>query len=118
MSDNQPVQASGTDMGLIAYICFAASIVVGVSGIVGVVIAYLQRGEAVGTWRESHYTWLIRTFWIWLVVVIIGLILTFVFIGFVVLFALFIWFIIRIVKGWIAYDKQQPIADPESWLFG
>ena len=120
MSDNQQVQSSGggTDMGLVAYICYAASVIFGITAIVGVIIAYMQRGEAAGTWRESHYTWLIRTFWIWLLGAIIGIVLSVVLIGFLVLLLLFIWFIIRIVKGWMAYDKQQPIADPESWLFG
>ena len=32
-------------------------------GIVGVIIAYVSRGDARGTWAESHLTWLIRTFW-------------------------------------------------------
>ena len=36
---------------------------VGLAGIVGVIIAYVKRGDAHGTWVASHFTWLIRTFW-------------------------------------------------------
>lgn len=119
MSDNQPASTSGgTDMGLIIYICYAAAIIFGPLAIVGVVIAYLKRGEVAGTWQESHYTWLIRTFWIMLVVGIISFVLAFVVIGILLGIALLVWYIVRIVKGWMAYDKKQPIVDPESWLFG
>src|SRR5512140_2206202 len=31
--------------------------------IVAVVLSYLKRGEAAGTFLASHYRWLIRTFW-------------------------------------------------------
>jgi uncharacterized membrane protein len=32
---------------------------------VGLVIAYVKRGDAAETFLGSHYTWLIRTFWGW-----------------------------------------------------
>ncbi len=56
---------------------------VGLAAIVGVIIAYVKRGDAQGTWVASHFTWLIRTFWwslLWdligvLMLVTLGLIL-------------------------------------------
>ena len=114
-----PAGSGGTDMGLVTYICFAVGFVTGGLGsIVGVVLAYLQRDDAAGTWQESHYTWLIRTFWIGFLGGIISIVLTFVIIGIFTSIALLVWFIVRIVKGWMAYDKKQPIANPESWMFG
>ena len=55
----------------------------GVLGIVAVIIAYVKRTDAAGTWLASHYRWLIRTFWfsmLWaalgmLILVMLGLIL-------------------------------------------
>src|SRR5689334_16817121 len=32
-------------------------------GVIGVIVAYITRSDARGTWAESHLTWLIRTFW-------------------------------------------------------
>jgi len=32
-------------------------------GVVAVIVAYISRGDARGTWAESHLSWLIRTFW-------------------------------------------------------
>lgn len=43
----------------------------GLTSIVGLIIAYAQRA-AVGPAMESHYTFLIRTFWITLAVAIAG----------------------------------------------
>src|SRR5688572_10519368 len=40
-----------------------AAFLFGIPGIAGVVVAYVKRSEAAGTWLESHYRWLIRTFW-------------------------------------------------------
>src|SRR6185295_13041265 len=101
MSDNQTApQAGGTDMGLITYICFAAGIVTGGLGaIVGVIIAYVDSENVRGTWKESHYQWLIRTFWIGLAPYIIGGILALILIGWLILIPLFIWYIVRLVKG-------------------
>src|SRR6476659_6598728 len=56
---------------LVAYILFGIAALVGfaghgflsVVGIVGVILAYVSRGDSRGTWVESHLTWLIRTFW-------------------------------------------------------
>ena len=36
---------------------------IGVIGIVALILAYVKRSDAAGTWLASHYRWLIRTFW-------------------------------------------------------
>ena len=56
----------GANVRLI-YILYLASLVVGVTILIGLVIAYLNLREAIGTWAEGHYTYQIRTFWIGLV---------------------------------------------------
>ncbi len=111
--------AGTTDMGLVAYIAFAVGfITAGLGSIVSVVIAYSQRAEVAGSWQESHYTWLIRTFWIGLAGWFISFILLFILIGGLLMIGVFIWMIIRLVKGWILYDKKEPIPDPDNLLFG
>jgi uncharacterized membrane protein len=111
-------RAGGTvDLGLVAYVCYAAAIVFAVPILIGVVIAYLQRREAAGTWRESHYTWLIHTFWIGLLYSVVATLLTKVLIGVLLGFLVLIWFIVRVVKGWKAYDQRAPLPKPKTWLF-
>ena len=48
----------------------------------------------------------------------IGTILTVVIVGIAVLFWWFIWSLFRNIKGVLALNENQPIANPNSWLFG
>jgi uncharacterized membrane protein len=67
MSDTSPAAAASETslriLALVAYGLFVLAFSNGVSAIVGVVIAYLKRGEARGTPYESHFTNMIRVFW-------------------------------------------------------
>jgi uncharacterized membrane protein len=107
-----------SNLGLIAYILFALGpFTGGLGSLAGVVVAYLQRDETRGSWKESHFTWLIRTFWIGLLFGIISGLLAVIGIGIVLGIAVFIWYVIRLVQGWQAWSAQRPVTKPESWLF-
>ena len=69
-----------------------------------------------GTYIESHMTFLIRTFWLAVLFSIIGFVLAIVAIGFLILFVVGVWYIFRIVKGFVVFNDGQPLADPEGWL--
>jgi uncharacterized membrane protein len=102
---------------------FGASTVVGAfifgwPSIIAVIINYVKRGDARGTWLESHFSWQIRTFWyaaIWAAVVfLVGLPLTLLLVGFAIwsvgLFALGIWAIYRIALGWSRLNDRRPVG--------
>ncbi len=104
---------------------FGASTVVGAfvfgwPSIIAVIINYVKRGEARGTWLESHFRWQIRTFWfalLWVIVVaIVGGLLTIVIIGFAIwvigLFILGLWAIYRIARGWMRLNDRRPMPLP------
>ncbi len=104
---------------------FGASTVVGAfvfgwPSIIAVIINYVKRGEARGTWLESHFRWQIRTFWfalLWVIVVaIVGGLLTIVIIGFAIwvigLFILGLWAIYRIARGWLRLNDRRPMPLP------
>src|SRR5687767_5885158 len=55
--------------------------VFGVPSIIAVIINYLKRGEASGTFLESHFRWQIRTFWFALLWFVIGWMLFVTFVG-------------------------------------
>jgi uncharacterized membrane protein len=77
----------------------------------------VKRGEARGTWLESHFAWAIRTFWIalaWAVlVVLVSLPLTLVIVGFATwaigLMLLGVWAIYRVARGWLRLNAHQPM---------
>jgi uncharacterized membrane protein len=117
-SQSGPQTARNTDMLLITYICYLISVVFGITVILGLVISYMQRQDVAGTWRESHYTWLIRTFWIGLLYGVVSMALATIGIGFLLALATLVWFIIRVVKGWMRYANEEPVANVESWFIG
>lgn len=102
---------------------FGAATVIGTflfgwPSIVGVILNYIYRGDARGTWLESHFSWQIRTFWyaaLWsaLVAIVSGLLLI-VLIGFatwaVGLFVLGVWAVARIARGWLRLRDGLPIG--------
>jgi len=89
----------------------------GVLGIVAVIIAYVRRSEAAGTWLASHYRWLIRTFWfslLWamvggLILITLGLILIGIPIAFGIWIAATIWVIYRLVRGYVLFKDSKAI---------
>jgi uncharacterized membrane protein len=94
---------------LITYILYAVSLFTGFTGLVAVIINYVKREDAAGTLYESHFTWQIRTFWWSLLWFVIGWVTAFVLVGFAILFAAAIWFIYRIVKGFLYWNDGKPM---------
>ncbi|MEG1969291.1 MAG: hypothetical protein RR101_04115 [Burkholderiaceae bacterium] len=88
--------------------------------IIAVIINYVKRSEAEGTYLESHFRWQIRTFWyalLWSVVVgVLGALLAIVLVGFAIwivgLFALGLWAIYRIARGWLRLGDRLPMPMP------
>ncbi len=97
------------------YILYFVGFLVGITTIIGIVLAYINKGKT-GGFVESHYVWLIRTFWIGLLYSVIGAILSVVIIGLFILLATFIWMIIRLVTGLQKLNRGEPIANPQSWM--
>ncbi|WP_457935577.1 DUF4870 family protein [Mesorhizobium sp. 10J20-29] len=125
MSDSNPQPATprktdswlepGPTNVMVIYILYLAGLVIGVSGLVGIVLAYVNRGKA-GGFIESHYTWLIRTFWIGLLYALVSAVLMLLAIGFLLMFAVAVWFIVRCIIGLQALGRNEPIKNPESWI--
>lgn len=118
MTDNMQVSVDPNTKGNanLIYILYLVAIVVGVTSIVGVIMAYTGKGKG-DAFLDSHYNNQINIFWKGLLYSIIGVLLTMVLIGFLVLLAALIWYIIRTVKGMQALSAGQAIENPGSWLF-
>jgi uncharacterized membrane protein len=102
--------SSLTNLIQVVYILYALSYFTGVTAIVGIIIDYVKRDEAAGTWLESHFRWQIRTFWFGLLWALIGAATFFLLIGIAILFANFCWIIYRIVKGWLNLNDNKPMT--------
>jgi uncharacterized membrane protein len=100
-------------IGLTTAATIVGAFVFGVPSIIAVVINYAKRGEARGTFLESHFRWQIRTFWFALLWCVIGTVLFATFVGIplalVVFFAAGVWAIYRIARGWLALRDRKPM---------
>ena len=95
----------------IVYVLQALSFVFGLTALVGLIINYVKREDAAGTLYQSHFDWQIRTFWWGVLWCVLGVILIFALgLGFVVLFAAFVWAIYRVVKGWLKLTEGKPVS--------
>lgn len=122
---NESTQPSaGLDPGLVTYThiiygLHALSVLIGVTGpatvigsfvfglpsIIAVIMNYVRRSEARGTWLESHFRWQIRTFWFALLWLIIGFALIFTIIGIPLA-----WIIVVAVGLWVLYRMLRGVA--------
>jgi len=106
--DTEKAKANKT-LTTIIYALYGASLFVGVTGIVAIVMNYLKQEEVAGTYLESHFRWQIRTFWFSILWGVIGFITFFIVIGWFVLIADAVWFIYRIVKGFLRLNEGKPM---------
>jgi uncharacterized membrane protein len=106
MADEKQLKTVAT----VVYALQAAGFFLGITWIAAVIIDYVKKDDAAGTWLESHYRWQIRTFWWGLLWGVIGGILALIIVGFILLAADAIWIIYRIVKGWLRLSENREIS--------
>jgi uncharacterized membrane protein len=101
--------------GILGTATVVGAFLTGWPSIIAVIMNYVKRGEARGTWLESHFRWQIRTFWFGLLWILlcgffvvatlgIGILIAWIPIVFVS-----VWFIYRIVRGWLALNDSRPM---------
>lgn len=79
----------------------------GLPTLIGLIMAYVKREDFAGTIYREHMDLLIRTFWYSLLFSILGAITTWLYIGFVILFAAGVWYVYRLVRGFVRmYDGK------------
>ncbi|MBI4195098.1 MAG: hypothetical protein HY526_08470 [Betaproteobacteria bacterium] len=100
-------------MGVLGPAFIVTAFLTGWPSIIGVIINYVKRGDARGTYLDSHFGWQIRTFWYALLWAAIGLLLIATVFGMVIgvplLVVVGLWVLYRIVRGWITLNDGQPM---------
>ena len=105
--------ASLKTLNHVTYALYALSLLgFGTTAIVAIVLNYIKRDDARGTWLESHFSWQIRTFWWSVVWAVLGFITMIILIGWVIWGIASIWFIYRIAKGWLNLNEGKPMPLP------
>ena len=106
-------------VSLISGILGAATVIgaflTGWPSIIAVILNYIKRSATRGTWLESHFRWQIRTFWfglLWVCLCFLFVVITLgigMIIAWLPLGIVSIWFIYRIVRGWLALSGRRPM---------
>jgi uncharacterized membrane protein len=79
--------------------------------VVAFIIDLVKRPDAAGTWQESHFGWRIRSV-LWaagLYLVTSPLFLLLFFPGLIAWAIISIWFLYRVVRGWLALNDRRPM---------
>ncbi|MGE0045690.1 MAG: DUF4870 family protein [Hyphomonadaceae bacterium] len=113
---NETLTGGNKSNAQLIYILYLLSLVVGITSIVGVIMAYVSK-DAAPEWLKTHYIFQIRTFWVGLLFAFIGGMLTLVLIGFLILLFVLVWWIVRCVQGLNYLGKDQAIPNYRSWMF-
>ena len=113
-NSNEKPASAGT--AKIIYILYLVSILIGITAIVGLIMAYVNRDDAPG-WLKSHYHFQIRTFWIGALYLFIGMLLSQFIIGLFILLFWLLWLIVRCARGIKYLDLKQSYPDPTGWMF-
>ena len=105
-------------IGITSAVTVVGQFIFGLPSIIAVIMNYLRRSEARGTWLESHFTWQLRTFWfaaLWVVLIAVAsapfmLILVGFFTFALGLAIIGAWVIYRVARGWLTLKDGKSIA--------
>jgi uncharacterized membrane protein len=100
----------------IVYILYLVGLVVGITTIVGVVMAYVNRSDA-PEWVQTHYRMQIRTFWIGVLYGVISMVTMMIVVGFLLALFTLIWWIVRCAKGLKLLSDGAAYENPATWLW-
>ena len=101
--------------GILGTATVIGAFLTGWPSIIAVVLNYVKRSEARGSWLESHFRWQIRTFWfgaLWVVLCGLLVVLT-LGLGLVVVWlplgVVALWFVYRVAHGWLQLNARRPM---------
>ena len=100
-------------IGLTSAATVVGTFVFGLPSIVAVILNYVKRRDARGTWLESHFRWQIRTVWYALLWSVLAGLFFLTVIGIPIAIAIFfgagVWVMYRVARGWIALNDRRPM---------
>lgn len=103
--------------GIIGVASVVGAFLTGWPSIIAVILNYVKRSEAHGTWLESHFRWQIRTFWFGLLWVALSFVFVMATLGVGILIAwlllglIGLWFIYRVARGWLRLVDRRPMYE-------
>ena len=104
-----------SDLRLLTHILYGLHALSAFSGgtfaVVAIIINYVKRSSLPDVFYRSHYRWQARSFWltlIWLTVTA-PLFLLFWFPGMAAWCIVWLWYLYRFIRGWLAFHENRPM---------
>ena len=98
-------------MMIVTYALFGLGALIGLLSIAGVILAYIKRQDMLpNSLYHNHFTYLIRTFWGAVAGFVVGIILSFIGIGFVIIVAVSIWYLFRVIYGFVKLMDEKSVT--------
>jgi uncharacterized membrane protein len=101
--------------GIVGAVTVVGAFLTGWPSLIAVILNYVKRGDVRGTWLASHFRWQIRTFWfglLWVTLCVLFIVVTLgvgLLVAWIPLGVVGLWFIYRIVRGWLALLDRRPM---------
>ena len=101
--------------GIITTATIVGAFLTGWPSIIALILNYIYRGDVRATWLDSHFRWQIRTFWfgvLWVALCMLFVVMTLgigILIAWLPLAIVGIWFVYRILRGWLALADRRPL---------
>ncbi|GEM_PF-1195477 len=106
----------GHGPAMLVYVLFLLGFAVPLAALGGLIVAYVKRAEADAV-AAAHLDFQIRTFWLGLLAMVVGGILTLVLVGWLVLALWTVWTLARTISGMIRLDEGRAVRDRETLGF-
>ncbi len=110
-------QEDAKNMARILYLVHGVTFVfsLGLLSILPLIVNYIKRDDAKGTIAHSHHTWMIRSFWFYVLWMVVGGVimftLGFILIGIPIAWAIWtlawIWKAYRLIKGFLVLNSNR-----------
>lgn len=118
MEDLAKKELSARKFAMIGWICFLCGILIPLVPIAAVVLGYIGRKDYKGLGYDEHFDALIKTFWVSLILAIVGVLTSIILIGYFVLLGTSIYVIYKAVRGLIKLNafsgeswKEKPVIE-------
>ena len=115
--DGSTGRPTNTRIGHILYLLHGlAPFTAWLLALAAIVVGMMHRDSVRGTFVDSHYSWLSRTFWWGLLWIVIAGVITFILVATVVgvvvawvpYTVLFVWYLYRVIRGWLLLSDGKP----------
>ena len=100
----------------IVSLLYLSAPLLGITALIGVVLAYVWRAEPHEDWEASHYSYAITTFWLALIGTAVSLVLMLALIGFLTIIAVGVLALVRSVLSLLRAQRREAMPNPGTWL--